>query len=294
MKSKEQPYSIEQIQEDKEQEPKIKVPIINVIRHGSTEYKELQDPNFQFNSEAEDFELNSEHLDLNEKGIEEINETADQLADTIDKEKEVIVLVTSPNFRAHSSTLLLEQRLRQRGITILNPEREIKKSRSLRQITQRPESSTAEWMVKDQAYRKESPDHQKEPADEAIPKIARLLGKDISEIFTEDFDEIDNRFQRFLRHMTNLDYWLQDETKDDLADKKIRVVCLTHEEILAKFMKQTLGTEENLKKGQMIEIRPQRTLEAGESNNAKVILYPKGESEQGEASIAIRFSPEKK
>ena len=104
---KEGVYKIEKTSESKEKEPDLRIPIIDFIRHDKTDYKELQDIGFEFDPESEDFKLDTEHLDLNEKGIKGILETAEQLEDVIDKDNEVVILVTSPNYRAQSSTLLI-------------------------------------------------------------------------------------------------------------------------------------------------------------------------------------------
>lgn len=290
---KEGVYKVEKTSESKEREPDIRVPIIDVIRHGKTDYKELQDIGFEFDPDSEDFKLDTEHLDLNEKGIKEIIETAEQLEGVIDKDNEVVILVTSPNYRAQSSTLLIEDYLKQKGVNILNPAKKILKAQNLRQITFKDAESRPEWIKTDKEFREKHPDHKLLASDKAHAEIAKMLGKDITDIFSEDYDKINQRFQRFLRHMTNLNYWLQDETKESLKDKRIRLVCLTHEELPARFMKQALDTKESLRKGQILEIQPNKFLKAGEKTDAKVILYPKGKSERKEGNISIEFNPDK-
>lgn len=285
-------YKIEKTSEKKEREPNIRVPIIDIIRHGETEYKELQDIGFKFDPELKDFKLDTEHLDLSDEGIKGIIETAEQLENVIDKDNELVILVTSPNYRAQSSVLLIEDYLKQKGVNILNPAKEILKAQNLRQITFKDIKSRAEWIETDKKFREKHPSHKRLTSDEAHVEIAKMLGKDITDIFSEDYDKINQRFQRFLRHMINLNHWLRDETKASLKDKRIRLVCLTHEELPARFMKQALNVRESLRKGQLLEIQPNKFLKAGEKTDAKVILYPKGKSKRKESNISIEFTPE--
>jgi broad specificity phosphatase PhoE len=292
MKNREAIYNIRPDVESKEHENISEIPIIDIIRHGSTDYKELKDSGYILEPGNPDFKLDTQHLDLNEQGIQEIKETANQFEKIIDKDKEAIILVTSPNFRARSSVLLLEDELRKKGVTIVNPGERIHETKSLRQISFQDENFRSQWIEKDSEFREADPNNKKRAPDEAHVNISKMLGKDLTEIFTEDYEDIDLRFKRFLRHMTNLDRWLSEETKLALQGKQKRIICLTHEELPIKFMKETLGTKENLKKGQILEMKPSGFLEEDDEIDAKLTLYPKGDdSESGEVSIKMEFSP---
>lgn len=284
-------YKIEK-SEAEEQEPDIKVPIIDIVRHGKTEYKELQNIGFKFDPESKDFKLDTDHLDLTEKGIKGIIETAEQLETAIDKDNEVVILVTSPNYRAWSSALLIEDYLEKKGINILNPAKEILKTQNLKQLTFKDINFRSKWIKGYKEFKAKYPHHETISPDESHVEVAKMVGKEIMDIFSEDYDKIDLRFQRFLRHMTNLNSWLQDKTKESLKDKRIRLLCLTHAELPARFIKKALKNHKgSLRMGQILEIQPMKSLKAGEKTEAKVVLYPKGSLKGEESNILIEFNP---
>lgn len=288
-------YEMRISKEKKEIEPRPEVPIINIIRHGATDYKELQNPDFTFDPNDPSFEFDTEHLDLNEQGIQDILETAEQMGNIIDKDNEAVLVITSPNFRAQSSALLLESELRKRYVMLLNPDRDVRQADNLRQINLQDKTMSGKWIKADQKYRSQDSDRENLPPDIAHEEIAESLNQELTDIFTEDYEEINLRFNRFMRHMINLNDWLSPETKEAIKNKKLRVISVTHEELPTKFMQNTLGTKENLKKGQILELYPEDFLTESGEIQAKVTLYKKGDqSESGEANIAINFTPDSK
>ncbi|MDZ7798161.1 MAG: phosphoglycerate mutase family protein [Patescibacteria group bacterium] len=282
---------------NKEKERERIIPIINIVRHGQTDYKELKNPDFKFDPEDPDFKLDPECLDLNQTGIKEIEQVGDKLANEIDKDKEVVIIITSPNYRAHSSALVLEERLKERGITILDsraklhPGKTIRKADNLQQIKYRKDIDKNIWIKKHQAFIEEKLEEFKDKSpDEVHPKVAKELGGELKDWFDEDYGDIKHRFQTFLRHMNNIDYYLTDETKQNLKDKKIRIINITHEELPAKFIKESLGSKSTLKKGQIMEIQSQNTADLGEEVEANVKLYSKEKEEiEKENNIKIYF-----
>ncbi|MBU1036521.1 hypothetical protein KKF32_00615 [Patescibacteria group bacterium] len=271
--------------ETRETEPNLKTPIIDIVRHGSTDYKELTNSDFEFNPDSPDFKLNAEHLDLTKEGIKEILEAAQQIEQRIDKQNEVVILTTSPNFRAQSSIFLIEKYLRENGVTILNSEK-IFKTQSLRQIKFR-DVPHDEWVEHHQRYIEDDPDFAKLPTEVAHTQIVNeVYGQTISEFCTEGYDDIDQRFNNFVRHMSNIQNWFSAETMALLKGKRLRIIALTHEELPARFMKQTLNTKENLKKGQVLEISPIKADET-ENQQIKISLLKKlsGESESAEIMV---------
>jgi broad specificity phosphatase PhoE len=271
--------------ETRETEPDFKVPIIDIVRHGQTNYKELTTPSFVFKSEIVRENLDPEHLDLTEEGIKEILEAAEQIEQRLDKQNEIVLLATSPNFRAQSSMLLIEKYLSEHGVTILNPENTLI-TQSLRQITFR-DTSHDEWVKRHMEYIKDKPGFANLPTEEAHSQIVNeAFGQTIDEFCTENYDDINQRFDNFIRHMSNIQNWLSPDTKNLLKGKRLRVIALTHEELPARFMTQALEARENLKKGQVLEISP---LESGSSDEQeiKVSLLKKtsGESESAEKII---------
>ena len=260
-----------------EREPGQPLPAITtIIRHGSTDYKEIRDPLFQFDSAAAREHPDAEHLDLNDKGIVEIRESAEQLVRAIDKDREVVLLVSSPNFRARSSEILIEERLRRAGIEVLNPDDEVYIANNLRQISFQDSDKRSTWINADRQFRQLDPSHTRMTPERAHALIAASLGKEITDIFTEDYRGISGRFHRYLRHMTNIERMLSDETKGRLYGKRIRVVSLTHEELPAVFLRETFGMEENMWRGQILEIDPSGTLGKDDEVSVTVTLHEKG------------------
>ncbi|MFA6098042.1 MAG: hypothetical protein WCV50_04555 [Patescibacteria group bacterium] len=290
-------YNIERNPEIKEQEPDVRVPLVDIVRHGDTDYKELRDPSFKFDPQALDFKLDAEHLDLNEQGIENILQTAMQLCQSIDKEKEVVMLVSSPNYRAQSSILLIEKILQENGIDVLNSSaakqagasKGIRLVGNLRQIEQRDSNFNPTWSAEDKKYREEDPQRQKISAREAHTEIAARLGKTVPEIFTRDHDQLDLDFRKWLRHMINIDQNFDEKTKKVIAGRRIRLICATHEEVPEKFMQEALGVEGNLAKGQVMEINAQNKLSPGEKTAAQVSLFEKGEARGAQGKISISY-----
>jgi len=274
-----------------EREPDPHVPTIDIVRHGRTDYKELKDPSFQFDPTAEGFGLDPEHLDLNKDGIADAQGAAQQLLEMIDKDNEVVILVTSPNFRAHSTALIIKEALLGNGIEVLNAGK-IMQTLKLGQINIKDKGDLPQWISEDKAYRTEDPSRFKEPSDEAHPAIAARLGKELGEIFSEDYQNIDKRFEDYLRYMTNIYRNFTPETQAALKGKKLRIITLTHEELPAKFMKRSLDVKENLKKGQILEVQPYDFIQEGNDNEIKVTLYakPGEESETGESYVSRRFN----
>lgn len=294
------PYKIEPIESGKEEtlESPRDVPIINFIRHGETTYRERKDRSFVFDPTADGFELDPEHLDLTQEGIDNIRETAAQLAEEIiNKENEAVLIVASPNFRAQSSALIVEEVLRERGITLLNDEGEISRMNSLHAIDFKTREDEDTWMPIDEAYRAEEGTPASISPIKAHNEIARRMGKELKDLIGEDYDDIAVRQERFFRHMTNIYDYLSEETKEKLEGKTLRIVSVGHEEFPAIFMERALGTEQNLKKGQILEMRPSKPLRADDENVNEVVLYPHhggGEFEAGSDIIVRKFNIENK
>ncbi len=279
-------------QESKEQDPI--VPIIDIVRHGPTVYKELKDPSFVFDPTAEGFKLDVEHLDLTEEGIEIIRNTGKQLAAKIDKKNEVVLILTSPNFRAQSTDLLIDEELRAAGVSMLLPREEnLRIVNNLRQINFKDQGDRADWIVADGAFRAEAQLHTKLPPEQAHEKIAAALGRELSDIFTEDYQDIDARLKRFIRHATNINRYLDAATKARLEGKRLRIIAVTHEEVPSRLMGEVLSTRENIKKGQVLEIRARQQLKTGASTTAEFELLPHGdEGEYGKNILTLSIDEE--
>jgi len=284
-------YENQVLESGVEQEPNPHVPIIDIVRHGRTKYKELTDPSFQFNPEADDFKLDPEHLDLTAEGIEDEINAAHQLLEQIDKENEVVILASSPNFRAQSSALVVEDILIKNGVRVLNSGK-IMDTLKLRQLTIKDKKDFPDWVAAAGKYDKDNPDRAKDTPDVKHPAIAEAMGHELSDLFAEGYPDIDKRFEDFVRYMTNIYNHLNPATQAALEGKTIRVVALTHEEVSITFLKKVLDIEQTTEKGQILQLEPQDLMQPGTDVEVKVTLFPKPgvESQSGEATVAKKFT----
>jgi len=262
-----------------EKEIDLNVPVIDIIRHGETEYKELTNPNFKFKPEDPDFKLDQKHLDLSLEGIENILKTAKNIESRIDKENEIVLFVTSPNYRAESSALLIKDYLEKAGILTVD---KYLKSKNIEQIRFQPTEKGGkvgidEWIEADKKFRKEEAQGKNIPPEKAHRRIAERIGKEWEEIFSEDYEKIDKRFERFLRHMINIKMYFSEKTKTELKNKKIRIIILTHEEIPSRYIQKIFGENVGLQKAQNLELQPNKQMLKGKEINIKNILYSKNE-----------------
>ena len=234
---------------------------MTVVRHHLTPYKELQDPSFVFDRSAP--ELNPETLDLTEQGIAGMRATAQGLAARIDPSQEVIYVISSPQYRAQSSLRVLVDELNKHGIETVNDPSDANAEnlivRDLRQTTlkdsESPERGSNAWMQAAQGWWSADPEVRKRMAPHlAHAEIAKALGHELSDILNESHAVALGRFMRTVRHVSNIGMYLNDETKESLKGRKLRVIALTHEELPSGFLQHVFDTRENLKNGQVIEI----------------------------------------
>ncbi|MEK7564376.1 MAG: phosphoglycerate mutase family protein [Patescibacteria group bacterium] len=111
---------------------------VDFIRHGATEYLE--------NTEKNKHNLETIPVDLTDVGIEQIEKVGAEVVNAIDPEKEVVILWSSPAWRAQGSEAIIEKLLMERGVTIFKK----KVIRSMGAITQYGDKfdSTAEAKVR--------------------------------------------------------------------------------------------------------------------------------------------------
>lgn len=290
---------IEKIQ-GREKEPNFDVPTIDIIRHGDTDYKELQKSGFKINLDDPNFKLDPEHLDLNEKGIQAVRETAEHLADKIDKDKEIVLFITSPQLRAISSMLIIEDVFSSRGINILNSgcgKDEDGKARGYKEFAtglgQLPlvdKEIGSEWLEFAMDHLKNHPEIVGRPPAEVHQLIAVAFGRELSEIYSRSHKEVADGFKRFLRHTINIKKYLRDSTKMDIEEKRLRIVCVTHEERLFDFAHDALNMKETVKKGQLMEIKPEGNLEKGGETQANVAIFDKEGNLETASDIKFTFS----
>ena len=247
-----------------EQSPNI--PIIDVIRHGETERKQNRARFHEapvLDVDNPDFKLNTEHLDLKEEGIASIKTSADQLVDLIDKEKEIILIVSSPAWRTHSSALVLEKVLREKGINILNEEGKPKFSKAINQHSSFFEKTLKRSFGENDTTKQIIEEYKEKGYRKGLERVLKEFeGVDIN----KKMDEAENlSFQRFLRHMSNIYNYLSPDTIKKLKGKRLRIVVLAHEETTRGFIEENMpsGTPSQAN-SQILEIIPQ----------SKIKLYP--------------------
>ena len=268
--------------EDFEQEAD--VPIIDIIRHTETEYKEnpkkvFPPPKETLDVNAPGFALDEDHLDLTERGIEQMRETAQQLDEMIDKKNEVLLLVSSPALRAHASALVLEKELRDRGVQFLNLPQDVR---------------VIETMAHHDAI--------------AGRGVARVKDADISQAInkrrrameTDSFEMQDLNFHRFVRHMANIYQWLKPETKEQLKGKRLRVVCISHDEATMEFRGDVFAPDDpnhpfavKMGHGQILEVKPHAQLKPGQETPASVRIVEKGAHQERIEYVKLGFEPPK-
>jgi broad specificity phosphatase PhoE len=268
------------------------VPIIDIIRHGETIRKQNS---FGFHKAPLldknnlDFKLDIEHLDLDEEGITSIKASANQLIDLIDKKNEIVLVVSSPSWRTHSSALVLEKILREKGVDILNIEGKPKFSKFINQHSSFFEKVLRQ-NVDDETTKEIIEYYIGKGWQEGLERAEKATGIDM----LEKMQEVENlSFQRFLRHMNNIYYWLSSESLQKLKDKKLRIVVLAHEETTRGFIEETMPIDtlpqEN---GQILEIVPQSELLAGDKVVTNIKLYPKKErSSEKQGQVERGFNP---
>ncbi len=238
------------------------VPIIDIVRHGETKRKQHRLGALHKTLDVGDHNaaLDDENLDLTDEGIRTIQLSAGQLLGRIARDKEVILIVSSRSWRAHSSALVIEDMLRKAGIRILNLPRQFKFFWALNELLA----------------------HEKKL--EAIRNTGELIPLE------QTFAIEALGFYRFLRHMNNIYKWLKPETMLMLKDKRLRIICTTHQEITLRVIEDCFGwTAEPQGKGQILEIVPTSQLCSNSSVATRVELLPnKQRPVKCEAKVILR------
>jgi broad specificity phosphatase PhoE len=271
-------------------EDNINIPVIDIVRHGETDYKELLDPDFKFNPRGESFKLDEEHLDLNSEGIRNILRTAEKMEQRIDKEKEVIMFVTSPNFRAESSMLLIKDHFEKSGITTID---KYLRAENLRQIKIRSgkdegKLKVKDWMSEHKKFISQDETNAKLPPEIVHHTLIEKLGMEWEDLFREDYPDIDKRFERFLRHMINIRMHFSEKTREELKGKRLRIIALTHEELPSRFVRKVFGDNIGLQKAQNFELVPDRHLHQAGMTRVKADLHPKGEEGEVQKAFVVK------
>lgn len=215
-----------------EEEPKPKMVIVDFLRHGETEYKEV------FMSDEERAQLgDTRPVDLTEKGIEQMREAAKEIAQTIDKENEVVVLWASPAWRARGSADVIREELEKEGITVLR-EDVITSMRPLKQ--------------KDQNYMAEIWGKAKNDGRSGDVVVARDPEFQQPSDKFESYPEIKRRAERvynWIRYIAE---------KVDTKGKKLHIIGTSHFEFMNPVMEELFGFDvekgEGIAKGEPMKV----------------------------------------
>ena len=285
--------NIERTNEKKDGEPDRDVSIIDIIRHGETDYKEMTDPNFKFDPKSADFKLDAEHLDLNEKGIANIIQSAHDLAGKIDKENEAVLFYTSPNFRAQSSALLITDILRKNGIQILGSDNG-RVLNTLKQIEIADQNLKTGWTAEYSKFLAEDSSHASWPMMKAHEEVAPRFGKKPQEVFGGSYQKAKENFENFIRHMVNIRKQLSAETQAMIGNKRIRVIAVTHEELPAQLLDEKMKHDQTLLRGQILELRPDALIKSGQTTGVEAVIYAKGDQPDVKRNFSISFGKQSK
>lgn len=222
--------SMESMDFGKEQEPRDKKITVVFMRHGQSNYEDMQ--NIMKGGEPKDKNLLP---DLNENGIQNITEKAHQLAQTFDKEHDLVVIWTSPELRAIGTGQVIEEVLEKEGVTVIKN----KEITSLSEAHAGPVgkmkiapqkthayfdlSSLSEDQLKEVEEAKSLMDNPDMPFGEAWRNYA---GK---EKF-EDIEDVSASKKRFNRVVNSLFMFKKIMQPDD-PSKNIKFVCVVHEDL---------------------------------------------------------------
>jgi phosphohistidine phosphatase SixA len=270
------------------------VPIIDIIRHGETTRKQNRNGfhrSPKLDIDHSDVESSPQKLDLNKRGIISMEESANKIINSMDIKNEVVLIVSSPAWRTHSSAIVLERIMRKKGIDILNAKNKPRFSEAINQ-----HSSFFEKVIKknhtDNIIVEQIIKYYTEKGWEAgIEKANEVLSVDVLKKMEE---EENLSFQIFLRHMNNIYHWLSPATLEKLKGRKLRIIVLAHEETTREFIKETLSNNKlSQQKGQILEITPESELIKDTQVATNIKLVPKGKKDSEQKNQVKRgFNPD--
>jgi len=219
--------------ESREEEPKHNVIIVDFLRHGTTQYLE--------NSISfEDREaLNGKHpRDLTPEGELEVKKTVEKIVQKINPETDIVVLWSSPAWRAQGSEEILRELLEEKGIEIYK-DSSIKSMRNFDQHDEEfmkdlwdkiaPTGKSAELM-----YSRDPELQEKNDKFESQPEVKRRAGRVFNQI-------------RYLAEHANL------------KGKRLHIIGVTHFEFINPIMEDIFGLKveegKGIEKGEEITIK---------------------------------------
>ena len=218
--------------EKKESEPKNNVIIVDFLRHGTTEYQE------NFATHEEKLAMNGDYpRDLTPKGEQEVKETVEKIVHTINPETDIVVLWSSPAWRAQGSEDILRKLLEEHEIPIYK------------------DSAIGSMRNFDQ--------HDKEFMNNLWESLAPI-GKSAEIMYARDpeFQEKNEKFEsqpEVKRRAERVFYYIQCLAKNaQLQGKRLRIIGVSHFEFLNPVIEEIFGskvdTGQGINKGEEMQI----------------------------------------
>ncbi len=215
-----------------EDEPKHNVVIVDLLRHGATKYQE------NFTSHEEKKAMNGKYpKDLTPEGEEEVRKTAKEILKKIDPEKDVVVLWSSPAWRAQGSEKIIREILKENNIEVYKDS----SVKSMRNFDQRdkefmnnlweelaPTNKSAEIM-----YAKDPKFQEKNDRFESQPEVKKRA------------ERVFNQIRRLAENT-------------DLNNKRLHIIGVSHFEFINPLIEDIFGSDvekgQGIKKGEDINI----------------------------------------
>jgi broad specificity phosphatase PhoE len=190
--------------ESKEGGPKQQEIVVDLIRHGATEYT-------------------GEYPDITEKGKEEIENTAKRIAATIDPQKEIVVFWSSPLTRAMGSAEIIKEVFTRCGIEI---------------VKQSSVSSLRQMEIKDLNFILGLFD--KARKEKKVPGKVFLEDKTWAGITSDKVETRSEMQKRIDRAMNYLRYLVEHV---DTKGKRLRIISVTHLEIIQPIIQEIFSED---------------------------------------------------
>ncbi len=242
----EQPVMPEQDKENKEALPQNNVTIVDFIRHGTTKYTEI------LGSEEDKTKIREGRaIDLTPEGEVEVRESAEKIIKDIDPENEVVVLWSSPAWRAQGSEKIVRELLEKRDIQIYK-DSEISSMRPQEILPQVP-GSQSEKIELFKQKRKEFFDELQNPEGWSTDRISARL-----ELFQKENELMESNpaVKRRAERVFNYIRYLTEHLKSN--GKKLHIIGSSHFEFLNPIMEDIfdyrVDDEEGVQRGEGIRL----------------------------------------
>jgi len=218
--------------EKKEAEPKHNVVMVDFLRHGATEYLE------NFVSPDDKSLMDGKYpRDLTPEGEREVEKTVDRIVHTINPETDIVVLWSSPAWRAQGSEDILRELLEVHGIQVYKDSA----IGSMRNFDQKDreymnnlwEEFVADGKSPELSYARDPEFQNKNEKFESQPEVKRRA------------ERVFNYIRYFAEHA-------------NLQGKRLRIIGVSHFEFLNPIIEDIFGTKieegEGMKKGEDMSI----------------------------------------